>query len=269
MKKLVTVWVSLMTVLALAAQPQATEGKIEFQKTQQPAAFITVPYPDDVVEKAIEDYMSRKGAKSGSNSGFKLYRSYKLSSTQENNSDLYFKVNRKSRSEKDVSVIALVVGKSTEDIKTRKLDSSGNTLEGAKELLTDMVPALEAYNLNVQIDDQQDVIKKAKKKYDGLIDDEKDANNKIKDLEQKLAQNKLDQKSQAEQIRSNIPSDDKAMQKANKKMRNLVDDESSAEKKIRNLQDKLEQNKRDQQKQQDEVNKQQDILGTLMAKRKG
>ncbi|MEO5681927.1 MAG: hypothetical protein ABIQ88_04755 [Chitinophagaceae bacterium] len=270
MKKVFILSLFVLMAGMVFAQPQAAEGKAAFQKTQQPAAFITLPYADNVVEKAIEDYMSRKGVKGGSSNGYKLYRSYKLVSTQEYNSDLYFKVERKSRSEKDVSIVSLIVGKSTEDIKTRKLDSTGNTstLEGAKELLNEMVPAIEAYDLSVQIDAQQNTITKAKKKYDGLIDDERDALNKIRDQEQKLAQNKVDQSRQADDINNSIHSDDKAMQKARKKMKNLVDDQSNGEKKIRNLQDKLEQNKRDQQKQQDEVNKQQDILSTLMAKRK-
>src|SRR6476620_5015337 len=102
MKKLLIAALTLLIAGFTYGQQQATEGRSEFQKTQQPAAVITLPYQDDVVEKAIADYMSRKGIKGNSSNGYKLYRNYKLG-TSDQPSDLYFKVDRKSRSEKDIS----------------------------------------------------------------------------------------------------------------------------------------------------------------------
>jgi len=253
----------------LYAQPKAIEGKAEFQKTQQPAAMITVPYNSNTVEDAIADYMTKKGIKGGSTGGYKVYRNYKLASSIDYNSDLYFKVDRKSRSEKDVSVISLLAAKTAEDIKTRKLnDSTGTQLEGAKELLDEMVPAIEAYSLEVQIRDQEAVVKKAQKKYDDLVNDQKDYEKKIRNLEDKLAQNKKDQVRQSDAIKSNINGDDKAMLKAQKRLRNLTDDEADYDKSMRSTIDKVEQSKRDQVRQQEEIAKQQDILNTLISKRK-
>ncbi|HTE12833.1 MAG TPA: hypothetical protein VK645_17760 [Chitinophagaceae bacterium] len=270
MKKLFILFFSLIAVCIVYAQPQATEGKTAFQKTQQPAAIITLPYPDDVVDKAIQDYMSKKGIKGNSTSGYTVYRNYKLAGAHDHNSDLYFKTDRKSRSEKDLSLVYLLVGKSTEDIKTRKLnDSTGNGLDGAKELLDEMVPSIDAYSLEAQIKDQEAVVKKAQKKYDDLVADQKDGDKKIRNLEDKLAQNKRDQQKQGEDLKKYINGDDKAMTKAQKKLRSLTNDESDYDTSLKNTLDKLEQNKIDQQRQQDEVNKQKDILSTLMAKRKG
>ena len=269
MKKLFILFFSLIAMVISHAQPKATEGRTEFQKTQQPAAMITVAYPDDVVEKAIDDYWLKKGIKSSSVGGFKVYRNYKLADSHEHNSDLYFKVDRKSRSEKDLSIVYLMVAKNTEDVKTRKLnDSTGNGLDGATQLLDQMLPSLEAYNLEVQIKDQETVVKKAQKKYDDLVSDQKDAEKKIRNLEDKQAQNKKDQVKASDDIKKNISGDDKAMAKAQKKLRNLTDDEADYDKSLKNTMDKLEQNKKDQQTQQDEVNKQKDILATLIAKRK-
>jgi hypothetical protein len=270
MKKLFILFFSLITVGIIYAQPQATEGKTVFQKTQQPAAIITLPYPGGVVDNAIADYMSKKGIKGNSTSGYKVYRSYKLAAAHDHNSDLYFKVDRKSRSEKDLSLVYLVVGKSTEDIKSRKLnDSTGNGLDGARELLDEMVPSIEAYGLEVQIKDQDAVVKKAQKKYDDLVADQKDGEKKMRNLEDKQAQNKSDQQKQSEDIKKYISGNDKAMTKAQKKLRNLTDDESDYDKSLKNTMDKLAQNKIDQQRQHDEINKQKDILSTIMAKRKG
>jgi len=200
MKKVISLFLALATTAVLYAQPQATEGTIEFQKTQQPAAVIELPYTEKIVEKAIADYMARKGSKGSDSKGFTAFRSYKLRDSNENNSDLYFKIDRKSRKEKELTIVSVIVGKSGEDIKTRVApDNSG--IDGAKDLLNDMVSAIDAYNLEVQIQDQDDAVKKAQKKFDGLADDQKDYEKKIKNLQDKLEQNKKDQERQTDEIK--------------------------------------------------------------------
>ena len=269
MKKFFSLSISMMVLLQVMAQPKAVETTADFQRTKQPAASITVPYPENIVEKAVDDYMSKKGMKSNSSSGYKVFRNYKLAASHDYNSDLYFKTERKSRSEKDLSVIYLMVGKSTEDIKSRKLnDSTGNGLDGARELLDDMVPSIDAYALEEQIKDQESVVKKAQKKYDDYVSDQRDGEKKIRNLQDKLQQNKRDQVKQSDEIKKYINGDDKAMTKAQKKLKNLTDDEADYEKSLKNTMDKVDQSKIDQRKQQEEVDKQKDILNTLMGKRK-
>lgn len=200
MKKLFVLFISLLTAAAIHAQPQATEGTAEFQKTQQPAAIIELPYAESVVEKAIADYMAKKGSKGSDTKGFKTFRGYKLRDSQDYTSDLYFKIDRKSRKEKDLTVVSLVVGKNGEDVKTR-LAPDNSSIDGAKDLLNDMLPSIEAYNLELQITDQDEVVKKAQKKFDGLADDQKDYEKKIKNLQDKLEQNKKDQEKQTDEIK--------------------------------------------------------------------
>jgi len=200
MKKVFSFFFALSATGMLYAQPRASEGTIEFQKTQQPAAVIELPYAENVVEKAIADYMSRKGSKGNDSKGFKTFRSYKLRDSQDYTSDLYFKIDRKSRKEKEITVVSLVVGKSGEDIKTRSAPDN-NSIDGAKDLLNDMVGSIDAYNLEVQIQEQDEVVKKAQKKFDGLADDQKDYEKKIKNLQDKLEQNKRDQEKQTDEIK--------------------------------------------------------------------
>jgi hypothetical protein len=200
MKKVFSLFLALAATGMLYAQPKATEGTIEFQKTQQPAAVIELPYPENVVEKAIADYMSRKGSKGSDSKGFKTFKSYKLRDSQDYSNDLYFKIDRKSRKEKEITVVSVVAGKSGEDIKTRSAPDN-NSIDGAKDLLNDMVPSIDAYNLEVQIQEQDDLVKKAQKKFDGLADDQKDYEKKIKNLQDKLEQNKKDQERQTDEIK--------------------------------------------------------------------
>lgn len=199
MKKAFILFIGLIAGGMVYSQPRATEGSIEFQKTTQPAAVIELPYPEDVVEKAVSDYMSRKGSKGSDSKGFKTYKSFKLRDSQDGGNDLYFKIDRKSRKEKEITIVSVVVGKSGEDIKTRSAPDN-NSIDGAKDLLNDMVESIDAYNLEVQIQGQDDVVKKAQKKFDGLVDDQKDYEKKIKNLEDKLEQNKRDQEKQQSEI---------------------------------------------------------------------
>ncbi|MDE3248576.1 MAG: hypothetical protein KGO82_07955 [Bacteroidota bacterium] len=200
MKQLSILLAVLFLSFAGFAQPQATEGTAEFQKTTQPAAVIELPYAENVVEKAIADYMMKKGSKGNDSKGFKTFRGYKLRDSQDYTSDLYFKIDRKSRKEKDVTVVSLVVGKNGEDVKAR-VAPDNSSLDGAKDLLNDMVPSIDAYNLEVQIQDQEDVLKKSQKKYDGLVDDQKDYEKKIKNLQDKLEENKKDQEKQSDEVK--------------------------------------------------------------------
>lgn len=200
MKKLFVLFISLLAAGIMYAQPQATEGTAEFQKTQQPAAIIELPYTENVVEKAIADYMSKKGSKGNDSKGFKTFRGYKLRDSQDYTSDLYFKIDRKSRKEKDLTVVSLIVGKNGEDVKAR-LAPDNSSIDGAKDLLNDMVASIDAYNLELQIQDQDDAVKKAQKKFDGLADDQKDYEKKIKNLQDKLEQNKKDQDKQQDEVK--------------------------------------------------------------------
>jgi hypothetical protein len=191
---------AFVSSLIAYAQTTASEGSTDFQRTTQPAAIIELPYAEKVVEKALKEYMSKKGYKESESKGFKVYRGYKLRTIHDYSSDLYFKIERKSRREKDLTVVFLVAGKTGEDIKTR-LVSDNLSIDGAKDLLEDMVPGIAAYDLEVQIQDQDDVLKKADKKYSGLLDDQKDYEKRIKNLEDKLVENKKNQEKQLEEVK--------------------------------------------------------------------
>ena len=199
MKKLSILFFALIAASVVYAQPQATEGTTDFQKTTQPAAIIELPYAEKVVDKGIADYMLKKGSKGSDSKGFNTFRGYKLRDSQDYTSDLYFKTDRK-KGDKDVTVVTLIVGKNGEDVKTRT-SPDNSSLDGAKDLLNDMVASIDAYNLELQIQDQDDAVKKAQKKYDGLVDDQKDYEKKIKNLQDKIDQNKKDQDKQQDEVK--------------------------------------------------------------------
>jgi len=56
-----TLFLGFLLFVTLMIYGQAQEGAVEFQKTQHPAAVIELPYPSDIVNAALNDYLSKKG----------------------------------------------------------------------------------------------------------------------------------------------------------------------------------------------------------------
>ena len=125
---------------------QAQEGTVEYQKRLQPAAVIELPYPPSVVDAAMNDYLSKKG-KSRSNDikGFITFRNTNPVQSDSTNADLYFKTERKSRKEKEVTVVSLLL------MPTEAQASTGNlhylNMDDARSYLNDLASAIEAYDL--------------------------------------------------------------------------------------------------------------------------
>lgn len=181
------------------AQVVATEGKVEYTKGEKVAATIELPYPVDEVEAAIAEHFSKKGGKSDKSKGFQIFRSMKLRDEDVELNDLHFKVERKSRKEKDISIVYLLVGRPSENVGVRS-SVDRHKIEEAKQFLNQLTPSVESHHLEKQIADQEEVMKKASRKQLALMDEQKELEEKIKNLQQKLEQNKIDQQKQSEEL---------------------------------------------------------------------
>jgi hypothetical protein len=124
--------------------------------------------------------------------GFLVFKNAYVTDISQDRMDYLVKVERKSRKENDESVLYLVIQKDGENA-MEKIDAYD--LGRAKTYLNQMLPDIEAANLELQIKAQEEAIEKAEKKLKGLQDDKADlekkleANEKaqddtIKDLEQ-------------------------------------------------------------------------------------
>ena len=198
MNKIILACVLVLTCnIALAQEP--IEGKTEFQKKDQPSAVIELPYHPDVVEDAIKNYLTKRGVKGNSSKGVQIFKGTKLSELDLSNSDLYFKVERKSRKEKDASVVYLFVTKENESPGAR-IEGDTYGVEAAKSFLKEMIPSIEAHNLEVDISGQENAVKKAEKKYDNLTDEAKDLQRRLKKLEENIEDNKNEIEKQRQEI---------------------------------------------------------------------
>lgn len=200
-KILPLLFVLALTVYSVQADAQvvASESKVEHSKGDKIAAVIELPYPVEEVEAAIAEHFSKKGGKSDKSKGFQIFRNMKLQEEDVELNDLHFKVERKSRKEKDITVVYLLVGRPSENVGVRS-GVDRHKINEAKEFLNQLTPSVEAHHLDVQIVGQEEVMKKATKKNLALIDEQKELEDKIKALQQKLEQNKIDQAKQSEEL---------------------------------------------------------------------
>jgi predicted nucleotidyltransferase len=114
------------------------------------------------------------------------------------NADMYFKVERKSRQEKGITVVSLLVNAPTEAASTDSLRYL--KMEQAKTYLNELIPAIDAYNLEGVIKDQNESLIKAESKLKSLVNDGKDLEDKRTSIDKKIADNKAEQQNQVNEI---------------------------------------------------------------------
>lgn len=174
---------------------QAREETVTVQRQQQQAAVIELAYAPETVKAAMNDYLSKKGkSQRGDIKGYTTYRNTDVLQGDSANADLNFKIERKSRQEKQVTMVSLLV--------TPAQDRAGKTginylsMEEAKTYLNDLVPAIDAYNLEQKIKDQNEAIGKSETMYKSLISDGENLEKKKSEFEKKITDNKQQQQAQ-------------------------------------------------------------------------
>lgn len=199
MKSYLTLLICALSTICTQAQ-EIMEGKVDHHRKDQPALIMELPYPPDVVEDAIKDYLNKRGAKSNSSKGYQLFKDTKLSELDTEGSDLYFKVERKSRKERDASVVYFYVTKHNENLKSAGPAAEMHNTGAARSFLQAMLPAVEAHNLEVEITTQEGAVKKAERRYERLQEDADDMQKRLKKLQEDIEENKKEQEKQKQEI---------------------------------------------------------------------
>jgi len=197
MKKIMLLSPLLFVVSFLFAQ--ATEGLVTYQKTQYPAAVISLPYSAEMVNMVMNDYLSKKGSKASDIKGFKTYRNTQLLDNDSVSADLYFKIEPANTKERAQSTVSLMVGVPNEDVANRNPGAQFSMAQ-AQTFLNNLLPVMESYKLEVQIRDQNELVIREEKKSKSITDDGLDLSKKRSDLDRKLEGNKLDQEKQNTEV---------------------------------------------------------------------
>jgi len=200
----------LMIVLTITLQNsygQVYESKIDYNKTSQAAIVGEYKYSEEIVEKTLRDKLERMGYKIKSTKGFLVVTNAVIGSVSSKPLEYAFKVERKSRKEKDITLLSAIVNEND-------ANATADNSEKLKSFLSELIPSIEATNVDFMVNEQF-----------------------------------------------------AAVVKSQKKLKNLQNDQNSMERKVRNLQDDLKKNAKDQDEMQKEITRQQEVLDALKAKK--
>ena len=182
----------------ITVSSQARYVFIDFKNAQKPAVQSEFAFSEKMISDAIEDKLNKMGYKGKDTKGYTVYKSVVLPELGTQAYDLYFKVDRKSRKEKDNAVVSMLISTGNENFISDTSDS--RTINNAKGFLDNLLPTVAAYDLQQQINAQQDIVTKAEKKYKSLQDDADDLQKRKRKLEQQIEDNLKAQKDQAAEI---------------------------------------------------------------------
>jgi hypothetical protein len=150
---------------------QAIVTITDYQKIQEPAIQYEIPFSEETVSRAIEDTLEKQGYKGKDTKGYTLYRDVHSTAIGPDTYNLYFKVERKSKSESETSIVTLMISK--DDIFISEATDM-DIVTNAKAYIQNLKPVAQAYDLEEQIDAQTDALRKANKKLNDLLSDSVD-----------------------------------------------------------------------------------------------
>jgi hypothetical protein len=196
MKKILTFVLAITSFFTSIAQSR-TEP-VEYQKIPRQAAVMDYPFPAKITEAAIDDKFTKMGYKGKETKGFIVYKGVRLADLGSDMYDLYFMVDKKSRKDKDNSKITLLISKGLEQFVNDTLDV--NVFTNGKTYLNNFGPVIVAYDLEVQIKDQQEAVQKNEKKAANLMEDAVGLQKDKAKLEKKIADNEQEQVKQKAEV---------------------------------------------------------------------
>lgn len=192
---------TLLLILSATCFSQSYDGSIEYLKKDQQAMVIEFPYAPSIVEDAIIERMEKLGYKKKETKGFLQYKGAVLKEISSEPADYLIRVERKSKKEKDESVVYLLVTRGEENVIARS-DALLNS--NIKSFLNNLTPEVDSYNLELEINAQQKQVEKAQKKLKDLVKSKEDMEKKIKGLQEDIADNIKDQEAQQKTVETQV-----------------------------------------------------------------
>src|SRR5688572_17819958 len=101
----------LLFIFSITAIAQSRYSFIDFKDAKQPAIVNEYKYPEGIVSGAYTNRLEKLGYKGKESKGYMVYRGVSLPELGPGTYDLFIKVDRKSRKDKDESNLTLLVSK--------------------------------------------------------------------------------------------------------------------------------------------------------------
>ncbi|MBP6686664.1 MAG: hypothetical protein KA160_02300 [Lacibacter sp.] len=184
-KQIYTLLACLLVTMYAGAQ---SFGELEIQKKKIPALIIEIPYAASITEDALKQKFSQMGYSAKESKGVYTYKGIRIPDVSEETLDVMFKVERKSRKEKDESNVYLILSRGYENY--IKSTDDPVFLERVKQYSRGFLPLAEAQALEVEIKGQEDKVKSNEKKLRDYEDESGSLEKRLKKLQDDIEENK-------------------------------------------------------------------------------
>ncbi len=184
----------------------AKKSYIEFNGGNYNGFEIELNAPSDIVEDAIKQKFKSMGTKPKEIKGFMVYRNVLLASIDPVKPvDAFIKVERKSKKEKDQTLIYFISSApgeiADEKLKADASAKAGITvLENGDAFLLGMIPAVKLGVYDKDLANQQTIVKKEEKNLANLKEDQEELEKKIRKLQSDLEYNRKAQERQSIEV---------------------------------------------------------------------
>ena len=192
MKKFILFILLIAQVYFCAAQ--AFDGTADYNKSSQAAILVEYKYPVEIVEKSLKDKLERLGLKMKTNKGYLIAYNATIAKISANQMDYAFMVDRKSKREKETTVLTLVIN-------LNNVNTVSENSRMAKDFLNELQPAIDALQIETMVADQTTLLEKAQKKNKNLQDDIVNTEKKIRNLQDDLAKINREQQEQDKEVK--------------------------------------------------------------------
>ena len=183
------IFVIITAMITLNVNAQSLTGITSFNKSPQSSLIYNLPYSDEAVSGGIETKMISFG-KPRKMKGFLMYKNVRIPEISNDALTIYFGADKKSNKDNSNAVLTMLLA--NEGNRFYTTEENKELFSKAAIYLNTFEPAVAAASLELQIKEQDEVIKKTDKKLKNLRDDKIDFENQKKKLESKIEQNTND-----------------------------------------------------------------------------
>lgn len=200
----------LLLFFCATVSAQSVSTSIKFDKANKQGLMLYLPYSQEVAEGTILTKLKEIGFEPESTgslfwkqnkvNGFYVYKGVVLKGDNPQIVDLYFKVDRRGSKKDNQSVMYLLTSKGGENFITDATD--GAAYAAAQKFLNGFTSETATYKHTLDVQAQEETVKKAEKKFADLQKEERELNEKISKLQEDLRKNKEAQVAQQSTIES-------------------------------------------------------------------
>lgn len=204
MKYIYTLLISLLvTSFSFAQVPMRTTAEYNGQK--YPCYITEYNIPPQETQNVIIEKMRAQGYNADKSKGYLVYRNVKLQDLDINEAqDVLFKIDRKSRKEKDKTLVTMITAKAglipEDKVKGSKMVADIEPSANSVSFINSFQSGIDLQSYQLGVVAQQDEVAKAEKKLKSLQDAQGKIERKIKDYQSDLEVNKKDQDKQTDEI---------------------------------------------------------------------